>query len=385
MMAPIYSRAAAQLLTTILLVSTIANAVALPHQVLDSRTPVVQDGQLPAEVSAALRSGVGEDADNVFQDVEDAFRSRTGLEVIRDFFARIFGWHDDDDESPSEPSVSITPTPSETFVTPSERTEIDGTSDASPEATTTPSPSADFSILPFGPMTTAINVTLPDPVFSLPPFLNSSMGPLPTAVPITGEFSAIPFPGAGTSLPSNGTATVSLHMTGVILVTATLSPPPMGTGTGLSNATAAFTEIPLFPNTTVTYIVGGGILATGTGSPVSFTELPLYPNATSSLPTYLPGTGTAVGTGAAASFTELPTYPNTTTVMTTIAPLGTGAVGTGTGTGSPVIFTEIPLFPNVTTLFSTTTTTLVGTGLPELLPSSNGTAAFNDTPSAFPG
>ncbi|KAF2846926.1 hypothetical protein T440DRAFT_404657 [Plenodomus tracheiphilus IPT5] len=377
MMAPTCSRAALQLLTTVLLVSTIANAVAVPHQVLDPRTPAVQVDQLPAEVSAALRTAVGDDPDNVFQEVEDAFRSRTGLEVIRDFFARLFGWDEVSEDSTDEP----TPSASETITPPGPPV----TSDGSPDATATPSPSADISILPEGPMTTAINVTLPDPVFSLPPFLNSSLDPLPTAVPITDEFSAIPFPGTG--LPSNSTATVSLQLTSLILVTATIRQ-PLGTGTGLSNATASFTEIPLFPNSTATFVVvPTGILGTGTGSPVAFTEIPLYPNVTSTLPTHILGTGTAAGTGAPVSFTEIPTYTNTTTVTTTITPLGTGVVGTGavgTGTGSPVVFTEIPIFPNVTTLFSTTTTTLVGTGLPSLLPSSNGTA-LNDTPSAFPG
>ncbi|KAI8933851.1 hypothetical protein NX059_009550 [Plenodomus lindquistii] len=395
MMAPTCSRVAFQLFTTVLLVSTIANAVALPHQVLDPRTPIAQGDQLPAEVSAALRVGVGEDPNNVFQDVEDAFKSRTGLEVIRDFFARIFGWDEPSNASSTEPAVSATPTPSETTFTPPgppATTEVGVTSRTTPEASITESPSGGFSILPVGSMSTAINVTFPDPVFSLPPFLNSSMGPLPTAVPITGEFSAIPFPGAGTGMPSNSTATMSLQLTSVILVTATITPSAVGTGTGLSNVTAAFTDIPLFPNTTSIYVVvptGTGVLGTGTGSPVAFTELPLYPNATSGLPVFLPVSGTAAGTIAPVSFTEIPFYTNTTTVTTTVTPsgtglIGTGAVGTVTGTGSPIMFTEIPIFPNVTTLFSTTTTTLVGTGLPSLLPSSNGTA-LNDTPSAFPG
>jgi len=399
-MAPTCSRAALQLLTTVLLASTIANAVALPHQVLDPRTPVIQGDQIPAEVSAALRAGVDDDPDNVFQDVEDAFRSRTALQLMRDFFARIFGWDDDNEDSPTEPSVSITPTPSETIITPPGPPMSIGTDimpGASPDATTTSSAVADFSILPAGPMNTAINVTLPDPVFSLPPFTNSSTAPLPTAIPITGEFSAIPFPGPGTGLPPNSTATVDLQLTSVILLTATIRPSPIGTGTGMWNATASFTEVPLFPNTTATFVViptGTGILGTGTGSPIAFTEVPIFPNVTSGFPAFLPGEGTAVGTGAPVSFTEIPIYSNTSTVIPAATLLGTGAAGTGvvgteaivTGTGSsaPAVFTEIPFFPNVTTVFSTTTTTLLGTGVPSLLPSSNGTA-LNDTPPAFPG
>jgi hypothetical protein len=361
------SRASLRLLTSVLLAASIANAVALPHQVLDPRTANALSNELPttSDVVAAFDAvtSPGSDPDNVFEDAEQSFRNRTGLQVLKDFFARLFGWDDDstgDADATVTVTVSVAPTPfsntsstaSEPMVTPP-GPNPSSTLDASSETTPAPSSTPEMSILPVGSLTTAINATLPDPAFStlLPPYpLNSTLvvvGPTATAVPITGMFSTNPIATGAPYSPGNetfnGTSTVTEELTSVILVTATLVP-SVGTGLPVSSGGAP-------PGTILNVTLPVTILPTGTGSSVS--------------------TGISDATS-----TEIPPYGNTT--------MGAPTGIVGTGTAAP-IDTSLPLYPNVTTSTSTTTTTIAATDLPTILPTLNETTPTNDTLLEFPG
>jgi hypothetical protein len=401
------SRAPLRLLTSVLLAASVANAVALPHQVLDPRAANALSNELPttSDVVAAFDAVTSpeSDPDNVFEDVEQSFRNRTGLQVLKDFFARLFGWDDDstgDADATVTVTVSVAPTPfsntsstaSEPMVT-SPGPNPSSTLDASSETTPAPSSTPEMSILPVGSLTTAINVTLPDPAFStlLPPYpLNSTLvvvDPTATAVPITGMFSTDPIATGAPYSPGNETS--------VILVTATLVP-SVGTGLPVSSGGA-----PLWSNSssvpTPIMSTGAPLEETGYSSPPAITASPLYPNATLVVPivvnatgspgttlnvtlpvTILPtGTRSPVGTGISdATSTEIPPYGNTT--------MGAPTGIVGTGTAAP-IDTSLPLYSNVTTSTSTTTTTIAATDLPTILPTLNETTPTNDTLLEFPG
>jgi hypothetical protein len=283
---------------------------------------------------------------------------------------------------------------------------LSSTLDASSETTPAPASTPEMSILPVGSLTTAINVTLPDPAFStlLPPYpLNSTLvvvGPTATAVPITGMFNKNPIATGAPYSPGNetfngSTSTVTEELTSVIFVTATLVS-SVGTGLPVSSGGA-----PLWSNSssvpTPIMSTGGALEGTGYSSPPAVTASPLYPNATLVVPlvvnatgspgttlnvtlpvTILPtSTGSPVGTGISdATSTEIPPYGNTTIT----AP--TGIVGTGT---AAPIDTSLPLYPNVTTSTTTTTTTIAGTDPPTILPTLNETTPTNDTLLEFPG
>jgi hypothetical protein len=401
------SRASLRLLTLVLLAASIADAVALPHQVLDPRAANALLNELPttSDVVAAFDAVTSpeSDPDNVFEDVEQSFRNRTGLQVLKDFFARLFGWDDDstgDADTTVTVTVSVAPTPfsntsstaSEPMVT-SPGPNPSSTLDASSETTPAPSSTPEMSILPVGSLTTAISVTLPDPAFStlLPPYpLNSTLvvvGPIATAVPITGMFSTNPIATGAPYSPGNETS--------VILVTATLVP-SVGIGLPVSSGGA-----PLWSNSssvpTPIMSTGAPLEETGYSSPPAITASPLYPNATLvvlivvnatgspgttlnvTLPvTILPtGTGSPVGTGISdATSTEILPYGNTT--------MGAPTGIVGTGTAAP-IDTSLPLYSNVTTSISTTTTRIAATDLPTFLPTLNETTPTNDTLLEFPG
>jgi hypothetical protein len=411
------SRASLRLLTSVLLAASIANAVALPHQVLEARAPDVLSNEVPATLNFAgaleAVASPSPESDNTFEEVEQAFRDRTGLQVLKHFFARLFGWDDEstgDADATVTVTVSATPTPSsitsstasEPVVAPPGRTPI-STLSSSSETTASPYSTPEMSILPVGSMTTAINVTLPDPAFStlLPPYpLNSTMvvvGPTATAVPITEWFSTNPIPtGAPYSTETyNGTSTITESVTSIILVTATLAP-SVGTGLPVSSGAA-----PMWTNSssipTPIMSTGGALEGTGYGSLPAVTASPMLPNTTIVVPiivnatgspgtilnvtlpvtVLLTGTGSPIGTGLSdATATEIPPYANTTMV----AP--TGIVGTGT---AAPMDTSLPLYPNVTTSTSTTTTTVAATELLSILPALNETYPTNDTLLEFPG
>ena len=120
------SRASLRLLISVLLATSIANAVALPHQVLDVRAPDALSNEVTttSDIAAAVEAVASPDQDNVFEDIEQDLRNRTGLQVPKDFFARLFGWDDastGDADATVTVTVSVTPTPfSDTISTASE-------------------------------------------------------------------------------------------------------------------------------------------------------------------------------------------------------------------------------------------------------------------------
>lgn len=93
-MTPTCSKPALHLLASILLAGHIADAVALPHQVLDPRTPLVaheEAAQLLDQVQGAL-----EDApDSVYDDIGETLKSHSMWEGFRDLIAKFFGGGDD--------------------------------------------------------------------------------------------------------------------------------------------------------------------------------------------------------------------------------------------------------------------------------------------------
>ena len=361
------SRAALRLLTTVLLAASIANAVALP-------VPNASTDQLPStsDVEAALAIAATPE-DNFFDDVEEGLRSRTGLQILRDFFARLFRW-DEPDSSDTGATVTVTVSVvlSSSIATPpgppSSISTVDVSSEVAPTPEITPTSSSNhdiFSILPVGPMTTAINLTLPDPIFSaasspvpiLPPYpANSSLsltGPPATAVIITGYFSTNPIE---TGIPiyntrTNSTSTVTSEPTSIILVTATIGtglPLPSDVSAPLwtnstsvptplsTSAVPLGTDVPLYPNTTL--VVPIIVNATGSAGTVLNVTLPIaLPTSTSATS----GTGLDYGYGYG-SFTQIPPYANATYA----AP--TGIVGTGTAAAV-----------STSTSTSTTTTTVL--------------------------
>ncbi|KAF1835707.1 hypothetical protein BDW02DRAFT_567744 [Decorospora gaudefroyi] len=85
-----------------------------------------------------------------------------------------------------------------------------------------------------------------------------TVGPTPTAVTITGMFSASPWPPLSSDAATfNGTSTITSESTTTILVTATLAP-SIGTGLPISNTRAA----PLWTNSSYA-AVPTPILSTG--------------------------------------------------------------------------------------------------------------------------
>ena len=382
----ISSRAALRLLTTVLLAASIANAVALP-------LPNASTNQLPStsDVEAALAIAATPE-ENFFDGVEEGLRSRTGLQILKDFFARLFGWDEpDSSDAGATVTVTVSTAPSSSISSLPGPPSSTSTVDVSSETTPTPSSSNDiFSILPVGPMTTAINLTLPDPIFSttsspiplLPPYpVNSSLpltGPTATAVIITGYFSTNPIE---TGIPiyntsTNSTSTVTSELTSIILVTATI-----GTGLPLPSDVSA----PLWTNSTsVPTPLSTGFVPLGTGVPLypnTTLVVPIIVNATGSagtvlnvtLPIALPtGTSASSGTGmdyGYGSFTQIPPYANATYA----AP--TGIVGTGTAAAA-----------STSTSTSTTTTTVLelptGVILPVPVVVGLNESAFD---SAYPG
>ncbi|PZD25345.1 hypothetical protein A1F97_08448, partial [Pyrenophora tritici-repentis] len=348
-------RAALRLLTTALLAASIANAIALP-------APDASTNELPSpsDIEAAL-AVAAEPQENYFDEMEDGLRSRTGLQLVKDFFARLFGFDPDSSDAATTVTVTVSVTPSSSIVTPPE---------------TTPSPTNDiYSILPVGSMTTAINISLPEPIFStasspvpiLPPYpANTSLsltGPSATAATITGYFStnaletAIPI---AVNATTNTTVTLTSEYTSIILVTGT------GSGTGLpllptdaaaplwTNSTSAPTPlstdaaplgtgIPIYPNTTLVM----PIVVNATGSPgtVLNVTLPLtLPTSTST--SFASASGTAADTdaddygyGGYGSMTMIPPYANGTVA----APTGTGVVGTAVPTDVAVPVLPVPV------------------------------------------
>jgi hypothetical protein len=361
-MSPTCNNSAMRVLMTVLLASSVANAVALPHQVLDSRAPApMENAELAAEAFQAAADAAKKNPTNFFEDVSDQLNHRTAWEVFRDFFERLFGPRDDDDDGSddddsniSTTTVYVTELPFNTisdFVVP----------------TPTPAPESEiiFSILPIGDLTTSINATTLTPIFvtapesDLPfpttlvsapyPILNltSGAGILPTAASISGSFSVliplitdVPVPvetAIGAPVAANTTEAANIT---VVVVTETVTPVPVVLGTGTAVSVSVGTGLPIVPDAS-----------------------PIWPNSTYSEPTavILPlpiGTGTAVlpiGTGTAIPIplltgtapipaetalpTDEPLFPNTTVSLPPIFVTGVPAPSTAVFT----LETEVPL------------------------------------------
>jgi hypothetical protein len=387
-MTPTCSKAAMRVLISILLTSSAANAAALPHQALDARAPTpIQNAELAAEAIVAAASAAAADPTNFFEDVSDQLNNRTAFQVFRDFFDRLFGPRDDDNEAPAEVTVTVTASVDVTVPVPAPTTTLEIVLPPIPSTTPIPESEIIFSILPVGDLTSMINATVPTPVFSIGletgistptpsaieivapfPILNATgiEGILPTAASITGEFSVtVPLvtdvpslvnstlpEGTGIALPISANATTN-SSTAVIIVTQTVTPVPViVTGTAAAPSASA-------------------------GLPVIVEPSPLWPNGTYGQPVILPlplgtviplGTGVILGTGTAVVPVE------------TALPLGTGIpLVTGipliTGTGSLVVPTDLasPLYPN------TTVVPILLTGVPE----PNVTTSFSTATASF--
>ncbi|KAF2032973.1 hypothetical protein EK21DRAFT_109427 [Setomelanomma holmii] len=471
-MSPTCSRVALRVLITVLLAGTIANAAALPHQLLDPRSPLAQD---TTEALEAVPSAVKEDPGNFFENVSDDLQSKSAWQLVVDFFYRLFGpredSNDDGEDSTTTTTVFVTPTPAE--VTSSAAAEVTPTdivfppgpptisTDISPSissaepssaevssikasSTTEVAPSDVFTILPVGPLSTAINASLLTPVFStgpetslplltpsagIPPFPANAISSydLPTAVPITDEFSVtipvnllstgVPVPSAinssapartGLPLPWAGNTTVSA-INPTLILTNPIAPTPVINDTAALNTTSttvSLTSVTFVTETIIPVPIGTGIAApisasVGTDLPIAISASPIWLNSTYATPTILPGTGTGLplpgtgiglplGTGspsagsALPSFSELPIYTNATNATAALPtePLTSVVQIPITVTGLPgsvvdIDFTiPLPPFPNATTVASAipvgsgTAAPSTGTGIALPLPGS---------------
>ena len=335
---------------------------------------------------------------------------------------------------------------------PSTSTDIP-TSTSNPEASSTSEVSASdmFSILPVGSLSTAINATFLTPVFStgpetslplltpsagIPPFPANSTSTyiLPTAVPITGEFSVtIPVELLSTSVPSaaNSSApagtglplpwagnTTGSAINPTLILTNPILPTPVVNDTAALNTTSttvSLTSITVVTETSIPSPVPGtgtaAPVSAGTGSPISVIASPLWPNSTYVAPTILPGTGTgSPAVGTALPFSEIPIYPNVTNATTASAYISADATSVvqipitvtgfpgavlnisvtlpvapfpnttvtapslplGTGSDAPAAGTALPLPASEIPIFPNTTFTLIA---PTTIPFPSGTGA----------
>jgi hypothetical protein len=365
-MTPTCSNAAMRVLISVLLASTVANAAALPHQVVDARAPApIQNAELAAQAIQAAASAAAENPENFFEDVSDGLNHRTGWEVFRDFFTRLFGPREGDGEEPAEVTVTVTASAEVTVSAAPATTTLEIVLPSIPLTTGVPESEIIFSILPVGDLTSMINATVPTPIFltatnpaattsalaiSAPfPVLNGTASDsiLPTAAIITGEFSVtIPLV---TGIPSPVNSTIP-EGTGIALPTDANLTEIIVNATNTETVNIATTIVVTETVTPVLLLTTGTAVSASAGLPIPVEASPIWANGTYGKPTAIPGTGIFIGTGTAA----VPVVP-----IETALPLGTGIpliTGTGvllaTGTGSLVLPTDLasPLYPNTTTV-----------------------------------
>lgn len=316
-MSPTCSRAAIRLVATILLVSSIANAAVLPHQLLDPRAPLTNAEE--SALNAAVTAKKEDDPENFFESISKLLNNNSGWVIFRDFWARLFGPRDDDGEDAEETTttttvfVTATPSPVDASATPA--------SEVSPSTTPEPTDGV-FTILPVGDISTAINVSLSGSV------VFSTDDSLPTAVPITDEFSVTIPTELLTTIPASKTANSSAPLgTGSALA-------PYGNGSDASTTTFQRVST-VIVTATVTPVLVTGTDPVGTGAPISIAETPKWSNS-SYAPTKLPGTGYGpASVGTSLPFSEIPLYPNATAEVTI-------TVEGASATTIPVIVTGIP-------------------------------------------
>jgi len=405
-MSPTSSKAALRVLVSVLLASSIANAAALPHQLIDARAPLAQLEDAPSadEALQAITAISSDIPENTFQHISDDLNKKSAFQVLMEFITQLVGPRVDDADSTATATVYITPTPipaesisSAVEVTPTPTpsdmvvppgpptTSTDVTSSV---ASTTPGPAASdtMSILPVGDLSSAINATTLTPVFStapettsvassiLPPYPanSSSTYILPTAVSITGWFPVNPTlvltnPIQPTSV-SNATAPlnttlITLSLTSVTVVTQTIVPTPIGTGIGAP-------------------------ISAGTGAPIAVSETPLWSNSSDAYaaPTILPGTGTgapiSVGTGSPIAVSESPIYANTTPSVVSPPVFVTQVPLTVTGVAGSVLNVSVSI-PNAP--FANSTVSATGYAAPASeTPYFNTTTTLGETATAAP-
>ncbi|KAH7391132.1 hypothetical protein DE146DRAFT_618974 [Phaeosphaeria sp. MPI-PUGE-AT-0046c] len=372
-MSPTCSKAAMRVLISVLLASSVANAAALPHQVLDARAPAaIQNAELAAEAIQAAASAAAEDPTNFFENISDELNDRTAWEVFRDFFTRLFGPRDGDDDAQSTVTVTVTPATPETTTTTVEAsasaeasisldiiippghssvpTEV--ISDITPTSAA-PTNEVVFSILPIGDLSTSINATELTPIFItapasdipvptasvieiIPPFPvdngTTTDVLLPTAVPITGQFSVmIPLV---TDIPKSATANAT-EPAETLVGPGLNASAPLGTGIPL------VTGVPVIVNLTTPVETLVGPLETDLPVPANVT----VPSGTGvvALPPTPANSSAPAGTGFAflvpiSNGTKLPL--NTTAALNETASSTTLVVITEVVTPVPVTVTD---------------------------------------------
>jgi hypothetical protein len=401
-MSPTCSNAAMRALISIMLAASVANGAALPHEVLDARDPAAMENAQTAQLAAAAiqqaASDIQNDPDNYFTDMSQELNKKSGWEIFRDFFFRLFAPRPEDNDSDASQTAAavtiyVTPTPSEggpassalEIVIPPgpSATPSVGVVSLIPSVTQAPISEILMSILPVGDLSTAINATFLTPIFvtapesdSAPvatetaapfPILNATdavASILPTAASITGEFPTIPLVTGAPYYPAPANSTL-IEGTGIALPLET-AVPVVNVTLPLTNVTEPLAE-PLASNGTsnVTVVVvtetvtpvpiGTGIaVSAGTGLPIIIIGgSPLWPNASYGEPTtaVLPlGTGTGVpvilGTGDATAVLPIATIlpaPANSTIFNSTEPVEAANAssialpyGTGYGTGMPL-------------------------------------------------
>jgi hypothetical protein len=107
-MSPMCSRVALRVLVPVLFACSIANAAALPHEVLDARDPM--DHALANQAIQAAQAASSDVPENVFEEISEDMNEKSGYEWFMDFFSRLFAARPED-EDPETVTVYVTPTP----------------------------------------------------------------------------------------------------------------------------------------------------------------------------------------------------------------------------------------------------------------------------------
>jgi hypothetical protein len=385
-MSPSYSRAAIRLFVAYFLAQSLVNAAAVyphphVHQVLSPRQVV--------SIPVVEAPSTEDDDVNVFDALINTLKGYNGWQVFQSFFEKLFNGgdnnNDDDDDVPVIPTSSV----NVVSVVASIFSEVIASAEPTGEV---------FSILPVGPLTTAVDLFPTDDITFITP--TATISPVAISVNVTAPTATIS-PVAislNVSTPTNpliltapllvptevpvlnvtGELNSTVSLTSTLELTLTIPPLPLATGTGsvgtglpLSDAGSVF-----FPNvTTVTPTI---VLGTGTGAATiapTVVVSPLFPNGTDVIePVYSAPTAVSVGTALPSSIADAlglnATLTNTTTVPVVV--FGTGALSTASATVSAIVDAGA-LFPNVTAGATPAVTQVVALGTGTAVIASAGT------------
>jgi hypothetical protein len=367
-MSPSYSRAAIRLFVAYFLAQSLVNAAAVyphphVHQVLSPRQVV--------SIPVVEAPSTEDDDVNVFDALINTLKGYNGWQVFQSFFEKLFngGDNDDENEEPLIPTSSV----NVVSVVASIFSEVIASAEPTGEV---------FSILPVGPLTTAIELFPTDDITFITPTATIS----PVAVSVNASTPTNPLiltaplvlPTEVPVLNVTGELNSTVSLTSTLELTLTIPPLPLATGTGsvgtglpLSDAGSVF-----FPNvTTVTPTI---VLGTGTGAATiapTIVVSPLFPNGTEIVePVYSAPTAVSVGTALPSSIADAlglnATFANTTTVPVVV--FGTGALSTASATVSAIVDAGA-LFPNVTAGATPAVTEVVALGTGTAVIASAGT------------